>query len=451
MAAARRDTELAIGDLVAWPTKHGTVLVWVVNLLAQSKGKVPLVELLDWAGTVVPVGSRASRLKAARWAPPEERPRWFVAMDLRAASDPAERYARVASGFRRTGFKPSPDSEHGLNAPWNDVATLAQTFERFAWSRTRAGKAEALAQKRAAVRDAAVRKRARAAARVAAKKILGRRVETWSMPPPKGAGMRGRRFVLSLTGKESHAVWFPPGVGNMSVGPTAPRSSDTPHALVGASETPYWDGLDALPSTGGGSAMPRWLHYEGADPGIFAWLARRESPLESLHFVPTTAVDLDARGARIGDLVIDTTRGARVKLVLSPEVRVTVRGDAARVRLVTPEGRRIVPRVEVVTMSIPTRFSGWSITKRGLGVANAAFAKARRALLALPKADAKKAKSILVAFVDALNELHGTKDNTLLTAEREDVAEAVEAIFATPKLTPLAEDAREWLSTRRDF
>ncbi|MFO0739837.1 MAG: hypothetical protein U0270_28320 [Labilithrix sp.] len=444
----RKDTELAIGDLVAWKTEHGTVLVWILQVLAQSGGAVPLLEVLDDVVEDVPADTR--ELRAAVGPASQKGRLWYVGSDLREATDPRGRYARVARGFERAGFVPSRDSEHGLLAPWLDTSRLASELERFAFAKTSAGRAQARAAASASARDEEERARARAAARSEAKALLTRRVEPREMPKPKEAG--ARRFVLGLTGRASHAVWFAPGVGNMSIGPSPPKMRVTPHALVGEGEVLFWDGLDELPKTGGGSAMPRWLDYEGSDAGIFAWLGRRESPLERLVLVPTRAIDADARRARIGDLVIDTRHRAPLTLVLPATVQVTVRGDAALVRLTTPDGGPITPRAPAAPPApAAATFAGWSITKRGLAIANAALVTARRALDELPRANAKKAKAIVFAFVDALNELHATKNNTLLTAEREDVATAIDALFAPPKLEALAEDAREWLAERRDF
>ena len=186
----------------------------------------------------------------------------------------------------------------------------------------------------------------------------------------------------------------------------------TPHALVGEGEVLLGRPRRAAGKTGG--AAPRPLaRLRGLGRGIFAWLGRRESPLERLVLSPTRAIDADARRARIGDLVIDTRHRAPLTLVLPATVQVTVRGDAALVRLTTPDGGPITPRVPAAPPApAAATFAGWSITKRGLAIANAALVTARRALDELPRANAKKAKAIVFAFVDALNELHATKNNT---------------------------------------
>ncbi|MBS2012644.1 MAG: hypothetical protein JST00_07155 [Deltaproteobacteria bacterium] len=443
----RGDTELAIGDLVAWTTASGVVLVWVVNVLPQQSGAVPLLEVLEGIGEGRE--RRPEALRAAEGAPHEKGRRWFVATDMRATVDPGRRYARIASGFTRAGFTPTNDSKHGLHAPWRSVKELAGDLAGYAAECTPAGKAKAAREANAAADEDAARAKARAEALTAAKPMLRRKVELREMAKPRTSG--ARRFVLSLTGKESHAVWFPLGVGNMSIGPGAPATRETPHAVVHPGERLHWDALDELPKTGGGSAMPRWLAYEGDDASIFAWLARRASPLERLDLVPTAPLDVDARAARFGALVVVTTHRVPVSLVLHEEAEVIVRGDPALVALRTAKGATLAPRVEPRSDRGVSSFAGWSIGKRGLSVANAALRRARRDLAALPRADAKKARAIVKAFVEALNALHATKGNTLLTSEREDVAEAVTALFATPALSPLADDARAWLDAHRDF
>ncbi|MDP3411247.1 hypothetical protein [Bosea sp. (in: a-proteobacteria)] len=441
------DTELETGDLLVWDTPHGKVLVWVVNVLAYGAAR-PLLEVLDWLGDVVAPPARLARLGAAvEGSKPGGRPLRYVATDLIADGDARLGYARIAAGFARAGFAPTKETEHGLHAPYVDVARLTRDLEAFALARTAAGRAAAARAARDTDRASAERARARIAAAKAAAKLTSRRVPPRVMQKPREVG--AQRFVLSLTGKDSHEVWFVPGAGNMTIAPR-PDSASTPHAVIGADELVHWDGLDVLPKTGGGSAMPRRLRYEGSDAGIFAWLTRREAPLEHLTLSPKALLDVDASGARVNELVLDMPRPLGVRLVLLPSVRVTVRGDASRVRLKTSEGKKIVPRVEVPERGVHV-LGGWCVTKRALHVANAALTAARRGLEGATAKDRKKARAVVDAFVDALNALHASKGNTLFTAERDDVAAAIDDLFSAPPLTALADEARAWLEARRDF
>jgi len=47
-------TELAVGDVVLWRTRHGNVLLWVFGLDEQSSGTCPRLELLAWIGDTPP-------------------------------------------------------------------------------------------------------------------------------------------------------------------------------------------------------------------------------------------------------------------------------------------------------------------------------------------------------------------------------------------------------------
>ena len=105
---------------------------------------------------------------------------------------------------------------------------------------------------------------------------------------------------LSLCGPDSHVIRIEPGAGNCYVGPEKQRRS-VPQALVDPGATPDWSAFEAL-DTGGAYAWPRYLYYEGNDPGVFEWAAKRQ--IERLTWTPLAPITVDASAAKIGTLSI---------------------------------------------------------------------------------------------------------------------------------------------------
>jgi hypothetical protein len=129
--------------------------------------------------------------------------------------------------------------------------------------------------------------------------------------------------------------------------------------------------------------------------------------------------------------------------------------DAKRLELAAREVGSIELRAQGsltdAKLAARPRFAGWGVSPGALEAANNAFVEARDALAALRAPDAERARAIVERFVDALNALHATEGNTLLTLEREDVADALASLFTSEPLVGLADQAQSWLVTRRAF
>ncbi len=128
----RKDTELAVGDLITWRTPHGTLLIWVFATRAQKDGRWPVVEVLEWIGDEIPPHTERLEAHRGRGAIAGHSNTWFHALHLRDAVDPKGRYAVVRRGFARASFVPSKASEYGLGATIVDALKLTESLERIA-------------------------------------------------------------------------------------------------------------------------------------------------------------------------------------------------------------------------------------------------------------------------------------------------------------------------------
>ena len=307
-------TELLVGDVLLWKTPFGGVATWVFGMTPQGGGTYPLLEVLDFRGDRFPEDGR--HLRAAKnphaIAGIGSGELWFTALELPERVDARGEYTVVRSGFQRGDWAPSHASQYGLGGAIVRRDQLSQAIAGYAESKTdarieeihrAASKGRAIAEKRAALRAEAAKHPA-----------LSRDVAQVSMKPLPAA-LNARELVLSLTGRESHRLYWARGVGNMYVGPNA-QGARTPQAIVSANASLNWWALDAVPPAGAGYAMPRWLRYEGNDAGIFTWLAMRDRVLERLELWPSGDLTADASDANLHDFWLRKAEAAQVSLVL---------------------------------------------------------------------------------------------------------------------------------------
>lgn len=139
---------------------------------------------------------------------------------------------------------------------------------------------------------------------------------------------------LSLTGPASHTVDVPAGQGSLRIGPVVP-GAPRPDLVVAPDDALDWSAFDGL-TVPAGYPWPRVLRYQGADPGFLTWSERR--PIEQFHWVPTTAMTVDAGAARIDHFTL-SLRDTPLEIVLPATTSVlTVNGDPALLRATLPPG-----------------------------------------------------------------------------------------------------------------
>ncbi|WP_420112632.1 hypothetical protein [Pseudactinotalea sp.] len=92
------------------------------------------------------------------------------------------------------------------------------------------------------------------------------------------------RFRIDLTGPESHVLVRRPGERAISIGP-----HEQCDLVVGNEQQVQWDALDEPSLVAAG--WPSTLRYEGADPEVARWAARRG--IENLQVTASRKLDLD--------------------------------------------------------------------------------------------------------------------------------------------------------------
>ena len=116
--------------------------------------------------------------------------------------------------------------------------------------------------------------------------------------------------TVSLTGEASHTLEVEAGVGNLYVGPR-PQRKGVPQLIVEAGQSLRWAALDEIPQSGA-YPWPRFLYYEGHDPGLFEYAINRR--LEQLVWTPTQAMTVDMAAAQIDELRLKLEFALKVTL-----------------------------------------------------------------------------------------------------------------------------------------
>lgn len=137
------------------------------------------------------------------------------------------------------------------------------------------------------------------------------------------------RYLIDLTGPQSHTLALQPGVGSLSIGPAHLGKKVDLH--VPSEARIDWTVLDVF-STPAGSPWPRFLHYTGSDAGFMEWAKTR--PIEEMTWAPILSADTaaDASESILHSLHIELgLPGERLSLKL-PEnsFRLSVSGDLSR-------------------------------------------------------------------------------------------------------------------------
>lgn len=115
---------------------------------------------------------------------------------------------------------------------------------------------------------------------------------------PAGSVIRDGRFLLSLTGPDSHVLVTEPGRGNVIIGPgSIGKKADL---RVWADDVVHWPAFDPF-ATPAGSPWPRHIDYHGNDSGFLRWSEQR--PIEQFTWAPAFA---DARRVEAGVARIQT-------------------------------------------------------------------------------------------------------------------------------------------------
>lgn len=137
------------------------------------------------------------------------------------------------------------------------------------------------------------------------------------------------RYLIDLTGPQSHTLVLQPGVGSLSIGP--PHLGKKLDLHVPSETRIDWTVFDVF-STPAGSPWPRFLHYTGSDAGFIEWAKTR--PIEEMTWAPFLSADaaVDASQSILHSLHIELgLPGEHLSLKL-PEnsFRLSVSGDLSR-------------------------------------------------------------------------------------------------------------------------
>ncbi len=103
------------------------------------------------------------------------------------------------------------------------------------------------------------------------------------------------KYIISLTGKESHKLKIEAGQGSFSIG-TKGISIGKYDAFVEKEDKIYWNSFDEF-YTPSGSPWPRYFRYSGNDIGFIEWSKKRE--IEGFTWRPYNDVLLNLEESKI--------------------------------------------------------------------------------------------------------------------------------------------------------
>lgn len=138
--------------------------------------------------------------------------------------------------------------------------------------------------------------------------------------------MDDRKFVTSLTGKDSHTIVIPAGQGSLSIG-TKGISEGEYDVWVEQDSVINWDAFNDF-YTGYGQEhkeqypygnLPRWFSYSGNDTGFIKWSAKRK--IEEFTWAVHADMAADFTDADITRLAV-RTRENKIRISTGEKIRV---------------------------------------------------------------------------------------------------------------------------------
>lgn len=138
--------------------------------------------------------------------------------------------------------------------------------------------------------------------------------------------MDDRKFVTSLTGKDSHTIVLPAGQGSLSIG-TKGISEGEYDVWVEQDSVINWDAFNDF-YTGYGQEhkeqypygnLPRWFSYSGNDTGFIKWSAKRK--IEEFSWAVHADMAADFTDADIIRLAV-RTRENKIRISTGEKIRV---------------------------------------------------------------------------------------------------------------------------------
>lgn len=137
--------------------------------------------------------------------------------------------------------------------------------------------------------------------------------------------MDDRKYVTSLTGKDSHTIVIPAGQGSLSIG-TKGISEGEYDVWVEQDSVINWDAFNDF-YTGYGQEhkeqypygdLPRWFYYSGNDTGFIKWSAKRK--IEQFSWEVHADMAADFTDANITRLAV-RTRENKIRISTGEKIR----------------------------------------------------------------------------------------------------------------------------------
>lgn len=137
------------------------------------------------------------------------------------------------------------------------------------------------------------------------------------------------KYIISLTGKESHKLKIEAGQGSFSIG-TKGVSSGKYDVFVEKEDAIDWNSFDEF-YTPSGSPWPRYFYYSGNDIGFMEWSKKRE--IELFTWRPYKDVLVDLEESKINHFSIHV-ENYRADLIIGENIdRINLSGELEKIKI----------------------------------------------------------------------------------------------------------------------